>query len=291
MEQRGSILLLGDRDFQTGPWLKTAQAVSTEVAGAEIPNSIESSASVDVVITNLSFSVPLDEAFKALKEGNGERVLVVALPQNSPYTPQELAEHGAHFIFSDSEFPARAASVLHEALRRVRPRKGTLDGVLETKFQFRAQDYREEFRKLAILDSIEALCLIDRKDRLRLLLAYQEALTNALEHGCLELDSRLKDVFDNEGQDSFSLSRKNKLRDPNFNQRRVFVEAKWENEEIQICIEDEGKGFLQTEQTEANSLKLYGRGIGLLNSLMDTVVYSKHGKKLVMGKSFKKHGS
>lgn len=291
MEQRGSILLLGDQQFQTGKWLETAKSVSDAVAGALLPDNIEASASIDVVITNLSFDVPLEEAFHALKNGKGERVLVVALPADSPYSPQELADKGAHYIFQDQVLPSRAASVLHEALRRVRPRPPVLDGVLESKFEFKAQDYRDDYRKLALLDSLEALCMIDRKNKLRLLLAYQEALTNAVEHGCLELDSILKEDFDETGKDSFSIRRHERLRDPNWNQRKVYVEARWANAVLEISIEDEGKGFLKEEKTNSEALPLHGRGIGLLYSLMDEVEYDKHGRKLVMRKRLTNHGA
>lgn len=291
MEQRGSILLLGDQQFQTGKWLETAKSVSDAVAGESKPEAIHPETSIDVVITNLSFTAPLEEAFQALKDGKGERVLVVAIPADCPYSPQELADKGAHYIFQDQEIPARAASVLHEALRRVRPRPSVLEGILECKFAFKAQDYRDDFRKLALLDSLEALCMIDRKSKLRLLLAYQEALTNAVEHGCLELDSRLKEEYDETGKDSFSISRHLRLRDPKWNQKKVFVEARWSNGSLEILIEDEGSGFLKDEKINSEATQLHGRGIGLLYSLMDEVEYSKHGRKLLMRKRLNNHGS
>lgn len=291
MEQRGSILLLGDENFQTGEWLETAKSVSAEVAGASLPDSIQPGSSIDVVITNLSFNVPLDKAFQSLKSGKGERILVVALPAGSPYSPQELAEKGAHYIFQDQEIPKHASSILYEALRRVKPRPPISEGVLESRFEFKAQDYRDDFRKLALLDSLEALSMIDRKTKLRLLLAYQEALANAVEHGCLGLDSSLKDDFDESGKDSFSICRHKRMKDPSWNQRKVFVEARWSNGLLEIIIEDEGVGFLKEERSNSENLSLHGRGIGLIYSLMDDVEYGKHGRKLVMRKRLSNHGA
>lgn len=88
-------------------------------------------------------------------------------------------------------------------------------------------------------------------------ISLEEALINAIKHG-------------------------NKL-DPN---KKVLVEARISPKQAEIIVEDEGTGFKRHEvpdpTAEENLLKCSGRGILLIETYMDSVRYSKHGKRLRM---------
>lgn len=89
--------------------------------------------------------------------------------------------------------------------------------------------------------------------------AFEEALRNAMIHG-------------------------NRM-DP---EKMVRVEAELEDNRVVICVEDEGEGFdhtgLPDPTLNENILRESGRGVYMMNHLMDSVVYESGGKKVVMVK-------
>lgn len=95
--------------------------------------------------------------------------------------------------------------------------------------------------------------------------AIEEALRNAMIHG-------------------------NKL-DP---EKKVKVEAEVSGGQVKICVEDEGSGFdprrVPDPTNEENILKTSGRGVYMMNHLMDDVNYENGGRRVVMVKCLKKCG-
>nr|HPN73547.1 ATP-binding protein [Candidatus Omnitrophota bacterium] len=96
--------------------------------------------------------------------------------------------------------------------------------------------------------------------------AIEEALRNAMIHG-------------------------NKL-DP---AKKVSVEADLSEGRVRICVEDEGDGFdpgkIPDPTAEENILKTSGRGVYMMNHLMDDVSYDKGGRRVIMEKCLKKKRS
>ena len=90
-------------------------------------------------------------------------------------------------------------------------------------------------------------------------LALEEALVNAIKHG-------------------------NKF-DP---KKKVHIEAKITDKQAEICVEDEGEGFKRVcvpdPTAEENLEKCSGRGILLIEAYMNTVQYSRGGRRLRMVK-------
>lgn len=92
--------------------------------------------------------------------------------------------------------------------------------------------------------------------------AFEEALRNAMIHG-------------------------NRM-DPG---KKVLVETKLTENDITICVEDEGQGFdpdnLPDPTVDDNILKESGRGVYMMRHLMDTVEYMDGGRKVVMARSIR----
>ena len=78
-------------------------------------------------------------------------------------------------------------------------------------------------------------------------------------------------------------------RDPD---KRVTIETRVTDDAVIICVEDEGGGFdpksLPDPTLNENLLKEGGRGVYLIEHLMDEMKYEKGGRKLIMKKYFKK---
>ena len=119
-------------------------------------------------------------------------------------------------------------------------------------------------------------------------MAFHEALVNALEHGCLELDSKLKgDLFAE--KDAYAAQLQERLTDPRFATRSIEVESLLTAESFVVTIRDEGPGFdTRTVSTlsDVDLNKQCGRGLPLILLVMDQVVHNAKGNeiKLVLNK-------
>ena len=119
-------------------------------------------------------------------------------------------------------------------------------------------------------------------------MAFHEALVNAREHGCLELDSSLKaDLFAE--KDAYALQLQERLADPRFGQRRIEVESALTPENFTVVIRDDGPGFdtsVVSTVTDVDLNKQCGRGLPLILLVMDQVVHNPKGNeiKLVLSK-------
>lgn len=117
--------------------------------------------------------------------------------------------------------------------------------------------------------------------------ALHEALTNAMLHGNLELDSKLRD--DDETH-FYSLADERKKTHP-YAGRKVMFGAKISKEEIRFTIADEGPGFNPTglpNPFEPENLdKVTGRGMLLIRTFMDHVEHNEHGNQITMIKKHK----
>ena len=81
-------------------------------------------------------------------------------------------------------------------------------------------------------------------------------------------------------------------------QKKVSVEVEVVGGKVRVCVEDEGAGFVPSNvpdpTDEENILKTSGRGVYMINHLMDEVKYENGGRRVVMVKCLKqnnvKHG-
>ena len=118
--------------------------------------------------------------------------------------------------------------------------------------------------------------------RLQIGMALNEALTNAMHHGNLEVPSTLRADDD---ADYYFLIRQRQQQLP-YCDRRVRVQIETTPERIQIEVHDEGPGFdpegVPDPTLPANLEKLSGRGLLLIRTFMDEVRYADKGSRIVM---------
>lgn len=128
-------------------------------------------------------------------------------------------------------------------------------------------------------DSLECFDL-DLTEITRVNVALQEALSNAIFHGNLELSSRLREEDESR---FFQLARERRQRPP-YRDRRVFLEGELTREKISFAIRDEGPGFDPSllpnpHRTEALDCAC-GRGLLLIRSFMDEVSFNARGNEI-----------
>lgn len=129
---------------------------------------------------------------------------------------------------------------------------------------------------------MKALQLCDEADLTRVGLALQEALLNAIEHGNLELDSRLRESPNGSYQ---RLADQRRLEAP-YRQRRVYISARFTRALASFSIRDEGPGFdprsLPDPTAGENVGKVSGRGLFLIRTFMDDVCFNPTGNEIVL---------
>jgi len=128
--------------------------------------------------------------------------------------------------------------------------------------------------------------VIGPKECKELHVAFQEAITNSLEHGNLGLKSEWKDEFDDEGLDRYSLEKSSRLADDLFGERNLKVEASYDGEFLHLAIEDNGEGFDVTKVMGRPPVidESYGRGLSLITAYMDDVGFNEKGTRITVRK-------
>lgn len=132
--------------------------------------------------------------------------------------------------------------------------------------------------------TLRCVRLADEVDRLRVGIAVEEALLNALYHGNLEVSSELKEQDPN----LFEEMARQRCREEPYCNRRIFIDATISREQARFVIRDEGFGFnpetLPDPTDPANLEKPSGRGILLMRSFMDDIHFNEQGNQVTLVK-------
>ena len=124
--------------------------------------------------------------------------------------------------------------------------------------------------------------LCDATGTIRVGVALQEALLNAIHHGNLELKSELRE---SSASVYYELGDQRRT-EPPYNGRHVYVTARLSRSEAVYTIRDEGQGFdpalLPDPTNPENIEKCSGRGLLLIRTFMDQVSHNAKGNELTM---------
>ncbi len=114
--------------------------------------------------------------------------------------------------------------------------------------------------------------------------ALHEALTNAILHGNLELDSGMRETDEKQYYD---LAAQRRHQSP-YRDRRVHIQVSVNRQEAVFVIRDEGNGFdpatLPDPTDPANLGRVSGRGLLLIQTFMDRVEHNARGNQITMVK-------
>ena len=137
---------------------------------------------------------------------------------------------------------------------------------------------------LYLQETLRHVGLSDEADGTRIGVALEEALSNALYHGNLAMDSELKERDD----EAYYALVQQRMHQPPYRDRRIHVATRLSAEQATFEIRDEGSGFdvraLPDPTDPANLEKLSGRGVLLMRTFMDEVVYNDVGNTVTMTK-------
>jgi CheY-like chemotaxis protein len=131
---------------------------------------------------------------------------------------------------------------------------------------------------------LAATGLSDDLVQLRTLMALEEALTNAIYHGNLEVGSDSKE----KGADEFYRVAEKRAQESPYCDRRIEVDVLLTPDQAQFVVRDQGRGFdsatLPDHRDPANLDRPFGRGIRLMRTFMDEVCYNPIGNEVTMVK-------
>lgn len=133
----------------------------------------------------------------------------------------------------------------------------------------------------------------DHIERMKYVLAVNEALRNGIEHGNLEIPSELKKCDERilvAGR--FYALINERLEDPEYANRKIHISIKRTPKHVTMSIRDEGKGFnpseaLRKEKEGELDLECYGRGLLLIDEYMDEVTFNDKGNEITLRRNFK----
>jgi CheY-like chemotaxis protein len=133
-------------------------------------------------------------------------------------------------------------------------------------------------------EDLGAMDLFDATARVRVGVALQESLTNAIYHGNLELSS---DLRQDDESIYYNLATKRRSLEP-FHNRRLHVRACVDRESAVYTIEDEGPGFdtsmLDRPIELEDLMRVGGRGMLLIRTFMDEVKFNETGNQITLVK-------
>jgi DNA-binding NarL/FixJ family response regulator len=137
---------------------------------------------------------------------------------------------------------------------------------------------------LYLQEQTRAIRAFDENQLRHLGVALYETLTNAINHGNLELDSKLRQEDESVFHD---LAKKRMAKWP-YCFRKVHVRASYTRQQVTFVIRDEGPGFNHaqiSDPTRAENLdRIGGRGLLLIRTFMDEVHHNACGNEITLVK-------
>ncbi len=129
----------------------------------------------------------------------------------------------------------------------------------------------------------------DETGRIRVGIALEEALLNALYHGNLELSSEMiRDARSNVAREQGQTIIDQRRLETPYRDRRIHVQVTITHEEAKFVVRDEGPGFKPNDVPDptdpANLERESGRGLLLMRSFMDDVQYNDAGNEVTLVK-------
>jgi CheY-like chemotaxis protein len=229
--------------------------------------------------------------------------LVQAIKQNYPLIPvllmtaqgsEELAVEalrlGAASYVTKRRLGEDLVATVHQVLEAASTNRGEtrlLNRIasIETSYVLPNETRLVHALSAQVRDTMRSMRIFPENDRLRISIAFEESLLNALYHGNLEVSSDLRD------QDHMayeSMAHQRSLTEP-YIDRQLFVEISLTQKAVRFSVRDEGPGFDPAsipDPTDPEFLdRPSGRGILLMKSFMDEVTYSENGNQVTMFKN------
>ena len=131
-------------------------------------------------------------------------------------------------------------------------------------------------------EGLEHIDLCGQAERTRIGIAVDEALVNALYHGNLDIGSELREM----DYEAYYELVEQRLRTSPYCDRKLHVNVSMSADKAEFIIRDEGDGFDPSalpDPTDPRNLdKVAGRGVYLMQTFMDEVIFNEVGNEVTL---------
>ena len=215
--------------------------------------------------------------------------VVLMTSQGSEETAVKALRAGAASYVPKRNLASSLADTVHDVLDIAgaqRAEKHIMSTLRRSESTFRMESHQELVLPLVkqLTETAALMGLCDSAENMQIGVALCEALNNAIEHGNLEISSETREA-------DIAAHRaliRERLATAPYRDRRVHVEASLDHREVRFVVRDEGPGFdpaiLPDPRDPANLDRATGRGVMLIRSFMDEVVYNERGNEVTMVK-------
>ena len=140
--------------------------------------------------------------------------------------------------------------------------------------------------------TMRAMGLFDEAERMRIGIALEEVLLNAMFHGNLEISSATREDDD---KPSYHEIARTRSKESPYCDRRIFFESRLSPTGAEFTIRDQGPGFnpkdLPDPTDPANLNRASGRGLLLMHTFMDEVNFNDTGNQVRLIKRCRRYDS
>jgi CheY-like chemotaxis protein/anti-sigma regulatory factor (Ser/Thr protein kinase) len=260
--------------------------------GREALSVIESHAP-DLVITDLVMP-EMDglELVRLVRAGHPHVPVILMTAYGNESTAAEALELGAASYVPKASQAERLVETVERVLARAkaaRSQEQLMGCLAEIQCTFQLENDPALIPALVDLfeQTLVGIPLSDATGRVRLGVALEEALLNALYHGNLELGERqLAEARSELTHEQFTAMIEDRRQQPPYCDRKIHVEANISPFGARFVIRDGGPGFRQVIESEEALPFENGRnrGLRLMRTLMDEVTYNETGNEVVLFK-------
>ncbi len=288
-----SCLLIVDDDPED---LQAARAILAALPDIEIETAenghqafaVLSRFPADVVITDLHMP-ELDglDLLQAVRERYSDLPVIVMTAHGSEETAANALSHGASGYVPKRMLESQLLPIVQKVLAAIAARKDRqrLEKLLEyteTKFVLESECDLTAPIIGYLLEKANRLLLFDENELVRIGLAIDEALNNAIYHGNLEVSSELRERDDG----IFHTIASERRNQSPFSGRKVEIICRVSSEEFTCVIRDEGRGFaveaVPDPLAPENLEKAGGRGLFMIRQFMDEVRHNETANEITM---------
>ncbi len=252
--------------------------------GTEALESISSNAP-DLVVTDLQMP-DLDglQLVRTISESRPDLPVVLMTAHGSENVAAQALANGASCYVPKSELAEELLSTVSQIVSMSQSDRRFEDLVrcsTRTEFEFELPSDGQLIEPF--IDLIQQVAgsmnLFDAGKRVRLGVALEHALVNAMFRGNLEIPRSASHVIDRQLV-------ADRLQDPAYANRKVFVMAKLDRSGVECVIRDEGRGFDISQVPDAASPDAFrdgvGRGLVLIKAFMDEVQFNDRGNQITI---------
>ena len=247
---------------------------------------------IDLVVIDMgSAGSPAEDMFEWIRDDQSRVpvVLLTADDMNDEARVKALVMGAASYVpqsFVAKDLIVTVGRILGlSGCRRRHP--NLVDSLVATETSYRIENNDLSLMSVLIghlVDTAEEFSVTTSRNRMQIAVALEEAMTNSIVHGNLEVPSSLKD---RDPADFDRLLQQRRQTSP-YSERRLFVRGEFEPGFCRFSILDEGNGFDPAKVDDPTNIenldRAHGRGLLLIHAFMDEVEFNETGNEIHLTK-------